>query len=263
MRIVAIVVLQACVPTGKYKALQAELDGVRAELSGQTAAGQSLQQALEAEKRRSSELQAEIEALEQRNALLLRDKSALDADVGQMRAALKELEERKAAADARIKEFQDLLAKFKSMIDSGKLKVKIVGGRMVVELASDILFPSGSAGLSPDGKTAILDVAKVLASIPDRSFQVEGHTDDVPIRTERFPSNWELGAARAITVVETLKEGGVPVDHLSAASYAENRPVAPNRTPEGKASNRRIEIVVVPDLSELPGYEELEKLAGQ
>jgi chemotaxis protein MotB len=251
----------------KYKALQAELDATRAELSGkldtQTGRTRTVEDELAAEKALSASLGEQIAALQNKNALLLKDKSALDADVAQMQAALKELMDRKAAADARIKEFNDLLAKFKSMIDSGKLKVKMVGGRMVVELASDILFPSGSASLSPEGKTAILEVATVLASIPERAFQVEGHTDDDPIRTERFPSNWELGAGRAITVVQALQEGGVPVTRLSAASFAQNRPVAPNKTPEGKGSNRRIEIVVVPDLSLLPGYDELERMANQ
>lgn len=249
----------------KYLALQAELDATRAELSGkldgEAARARTLEEELAAEKANSTSLAEEIAQLERKNALLLKDKSALDADVAQMQAALDELTERMAAADARIREFNELLAKFKSMIDSGKLKVKIVGGRMVVELASDILFPSGSASLSPEGRTSMLEVAKVLGSISDRSFQVEGHTDDDPIHTERFPSNWELGAGRAITVVQALHEGGVPLSRLSAASFAQNRPVMPNKTKEGKAANRRIEIVVVPDLSLLPGYEELEEMA--
>ncbi len=255
-----------CVGKGKYTALQAELDATRAELQGkldgQSTRAKTCEQALAEEEAKVAELEKSIAQLEERNARLIKDKSQLDASVADMQAALKELEERKAAAEARMDEYRSLLAKFKSLIDAGRLKVKIVQGRMVVELASDILFPSGSAELSADGRKAILEVAGVLASIPDRHFQVEGHTDDDPIRTERFPSNWELGAGRAITVVRTLQEGGVPVTRLSGSSYAENRPVEPNRTKEGKAANRRIEIVVVPDLSLLPGYEELEQMAA-
>ncbi len=261
------VLLAACVPTKKYTALQAELDAVRTELGSKLAAegarATSLEEALAAEQQKAADLAARIAEMEKRNAELLKDKSSLDASVAEMQAALRELEERKAAADARIAEFRALLDKFKGLIDSGKLKVKIVAGRMVVELASDILFDSGSAALSKDGKTALVEVAGILASIADRSYQVEGHTDDVPIHTERFPSNWELGSARAITVVNALKEGGVPPTRLSAASYADNRPVMPNKSNEGKAANRRIEIVVVPDLSQLPGYEELQRMAGQ
>ena len=90
----------------------------------------------------------------------------------------------------------------------------------------------------------------------------EGHTDDVPIKTAKFPSNWELGAARALVVLRTLEEGGVTPAQLSAATYGENRPTAKNDSDEGRAANRRIEIVVVPDLSDLPGYDELQKLGG-
>lgn len=268
MRVLLITLaLGGCVGKKKYDALQAELDATRTELSGKLAAettrAMTLEEALNAEKQKSADLERRISEMEERNALLLKDKSQLDASIADMQAALKDLEARKAAADARIAEFKNLLAKFQSLIDAGRLKVKIVNGRMVVELASDILFDSGSAALSKDGKAALIEVAGILASIPDRAFQVEGHTDDVPIHTERFPSNWELGSARAITVVGALESGGVPVARLSAASYADNHPVQPNKTQEGRAANRRIEIVVVPDLSELPGYDELQNLAGQ
>jgi chemotaxis protein MotB len=264
--ILALLVM-GCVPKKKYDALQAELQATRTDLTSkveaETARAQTLQEALTAEEAKSSDLTKRIAELERKYAEALGDKSKLDASIAEMEAALRDLEERKSAADARIAEFRDLLAKFKDMIDSGQLKVKIVGGRMVVELASDILFASGSAALSPEGKTALLDVGKVLATVPERAFQVEGHTDSVPISTAQFPSNWELGAARAITVVNTLKEGGVPPERLSAASFSEFRPVAKNDSKEGKASNRRIEIVLVPDLSLLPGYEELSQIAAQ
>src|SRR5581483_6441427 len=122
--------------------------------------------------------------------------------------------------------------------DAGKLKVKIVDGRMVVVLATDILFASGSASLSKDGKAAITEVAQVLASIPNRNFQVEGHTDNVPIATAQFPSNWELAAFRATNVVKTMIEAGMPKERISAASYSDTKPIGVNDMPEGKALNR-------------------------
>ena len=100
----------------------------------------------------------------------------------------------------------------------------------------------------------------VMGSIPDRRFQVEGHTDNVPIKTAQYPSNWELASARAIAVTKALVDASLPADRVSAASYADYRPVSSNDTPEGRAANRRIEIVVVPDLSTLPGFEELRKI---
>ena len=152
--------------------------------------------------------------------------------------------------------------KFKSLIDSGKLKVKIVDGRMVVILASDILFPSGSAKLSKEGLEAISEVGKTLASIAGKKFQIEGHTDNIPIKTSQYPSNWNLAAERSITVLKTMIEAGMPTDRISAASFADSKPSQSNETKEGRSANRRIEIVVVPDLSTLPGFEELNKASA-
>lgn len=193
-------------------------------------------------------------------AALTKDKSKLQGSVEQMTLALQDLEKRKAQAEARLAEFRSLLSRFKALIDAGKLSVRIVEGRMVVVLATDILFASGSAALSKDGKAAIAEVTQVLASIPKRSFQVDGHTDAVPIATAQFPSNWELASARALTVLKTMLESGMPKERISAASFADARPVGSNDTPEGKAANRRIEISIVPDLSGLPGFEELQKV---
>lgn len=187
---------------------------------------------------------------------------ALQDDIDEMKRALRELEERKAQAEASLRTFRGLVSRFQAMIDAGTLQVKVVDGRMVVELATDILFPTGSATLSADGQKTVAEVARVLATIPERDFQVAGHTDNVPIGTERFPSNWDLGAARAITVTQLLVESGLPSQRVSAASYADTRPVDTNETKQGRAHNRRIEIIVVPDLSELPGYEELQGLSS-
>lgn len=263
------------VPKKKYGLLESELASSRQHVEERDRRIASLEAALSAEQARVGELDAQslalakakaglekdLEGMRTETAVLLKDRSRLRASVEQMEQALQELAARKAAAEERVAQFNDLLARFKPLIDAGRLRVKMVDGRMVVELPTDILFASGRADLSPEGQTALAEVGAVLASIPERNFQVEGHTDDVPIRTERFPSNWELAAARAITVVNTLSKAGLSAERLSAASYASHRPTTPNDTPEGREANRRIEIVVVPDLSELPGSAELEALA--
>ena len=100
----------------------------------------------------------------------------------------------------------------------------------------------------------------MLQSIPDRRYQVEGHTDNVPIASAKYPSNWELAAERSLTVVKSMVVGGLDAERVSAASFGEYKPSDTNRTAEGRAANRRIEIVVTPDLSELPGFEELQSL---
>lgn len=203
------------------------------------------------------QLQAELDACKQNladtEAACVKDRSALSD-------ALTDMRERNSEARERIQEYRDLLAKFKDLIDAGKLKVKIVDGRMTVELPSDILFASGSADLSPEGRATIKEITSVLVEVAERKYQIEGHTDDWPINTRRFRSNWELGAGRAITVVNTMIDAGMPPGRVSAASFAETQPVGDNETNEGRAHNRRIEIVILPDLSSLPGFDELEKL---
>ncbi len=272
--------LTGCVSQGTYdtlvaehtatlQELQSKNDSVRdyekktAEYERKLQASQNtetdLRTSLEEEQKRVSDLSQRIQKLESDIASMVKDKSSLEASVADMEAALSELQKRKEQAEARISEYKTLLAKFRSLIDAGKLKVKIADGRMVVVLATDVLFGSGSASLSKDGKAAIGEVAQLLASIPKRTFQVEGHTDNVPISTAQYPSNWELASARALTVVKTMVDSGMPVDRISAAAFGDTKPALPNDTPEGKSANRRIEIIIVPDLSTLPGFDELQR----
>jgi chemotaxis protein MotB len=270
----AALLLSACVSQGTYDALRAEHDEAQTQLEARNktirdyeqstaalkAAQAKLQSELDDAKGKIVDLDARIARFEADRAVLVKDRSSLEASVTEMTAALAELQKRKEAADARLAEFRALLAKFKSLIDAGKLAVKIVEGRMVVVLATDVLFPSGSASLSREGKAAIAEVAQLLASIPDRKFQVEGHTDNVPIATAQYPSNWELAAARALTVLKTMVDAGMPPARISAASFGDSKPAGPNDSPEGKAANRRIEIIIVPDLSTLPGFDELKRV---
>jgi chemotaxis protein MotB len=151
--------------------------------------------------------------------------------------------------------YEEVLSRFRSLIDAGRLSVSIARGRMVINLPQDILFASGSADLGTEGQGTLREVAGVLADFTDRRFQVEGHTDDRPISTSQFPSNWELSAARALSVVKLLVAQGVPPENLSGAGYGEYQPVATNETPEGRRLNRRIEIVMLPNLDVIANTE--------
>jgi chemotaxis protein MotB len=128
------------------------------------------------------------------------------------------------------------------MIDSGKLRVRVVRGRMVVELAENILFDSGKADLKKEGQEALTEVGAVLSSIPNRDFQIAGHTDDVPIKSAKFPSNWELSTARAISVVKFLVQSGIPADRLAATGFGEFQPIDNGGDETAFRRNRRIEI---------------------
>ncbi|MBL8954491.1 MAG: OmpA family protein [Myxococcaceae bacterium] len=274
MTLLTVALSSSCVTQGTYDLLKADRDHLEEELAARNKTLEEANKRIGTNEDTIKKLEATLQDLTEQKADLnsrltkalgeaasrTKDASKLKADVEQMTLALADLEKRRAQAEARVNEFKNLLARFKSLIDAGKLKVRIVEGRMVVVLATDILFGSGSASLSKDGKTAIAEVAQVLASIPNRSFQVEGHTDNVPISTAQFPSNWELAAFRAANVVKAMMDAGMPKERISAASYADTKPVGVNDMPEGRALNRRIEITIVPDLSTLPGFEELQKV---
>jgi len=251
----------------------ADLEKTKLALGASQTRGDDLAKQLEAANAKASALETEAggcrenmaacgrerDKLREDLAAALKDQAGLRGSVEQMKKAMSALERQQKEAEARVAEFKSLLQRFKTLIDNGTLRVKMVDGRMVVSLGSDILFASGSAGLSPEGKKTVADVAKILATV-DRKYQVEGHTENVPIKTAQFPSNWELAAARAITVVETMMEAGVRAERVSAASFADARPVQKNESADGRKANRRIEIVILPDLSTLPGFDELQKL---
>ncbi len=199
--------------------------------------------------------------LQKKLGISTNEKSKLEGSVVEMKRALLEAEVRKQETEKRLNEFKELTSKFKHLVDAGKLSIKVQNGRMMIALSTDILFPSGSAQLSKEGIAAIQEVTVLLKGLKDRKFQIEGHTDNLPIHSKHFPSNWELASARAMSVLNTMLAQGFPDDHISTASYASTEPVADNKTLEGRLENRRIDIVVVPDLSTLPGFEELNRLS--
>jgi len=165
---------------------------------------------------------------------------------------LAELRRQKEAAEKRIAAYKALQDKFRALVDTGKLQVVFRNGQMTIKLPSGILFPSGSADLSKGGQGALADVVKILLEFKDRRFMVAGHTDDQPIKTREFPNNWYLSTARANSVVQFMIKQGFPSKALGAAGYGEFDPVADNKTEPGREQNRRIEIILVPNLEELP-----------
>jgi len=190
-----------------------------------------------------ADLQAERDKLSGADSELQDTKAKLAAVESHMR----DLEDERAAVDARLAEFREVTDKFKKLIDAGTLEITFRRGRMIVELPASVLFDSGSADLSDDGKKAVVDVAHVLASVRGRRFIVGGHTDNVPAVKE-YKSNWALSTARAVTVLEALMRAGMDPTRLVAAGYAEYDPVAPNASAEGRQKNRRIEIILEPYL---------------
>ncbi|MBL8636003.1 MAG: OmpA family protein [Myxococcales bacterium] len=201
------------------------------------------------------QLKERLEKLGQNVDKLTAERGQLQAGLTDAKTRLEEMRRQKAAAEARLQMFRNLVEKLRAMIDAGQLKVITREGRMLIALPDDVLFDSGKAEVKPQGQEALAKIAQVLSTIPDRRFLVAGHTDNVPIRSGRYRSNWDLSAARAIEVTLFLIAKGMKPQVLAAAGFGEFDPVAQNDTPEHRTQNRRIEIVLQPNLSDLPPLE--------
>jgi chemotaxis protein MotB len=289
--VLSLLPLVGCVSESKYDDLKHMYDVARADLGERQVQIGTLEQTLQDERDKSKQLTAQLESLQQQVALieqqrnetaaeilrlqqeelrlngdlasLVKDRSRLKQSTEQLQLALAELSARKVEAERRVAEFRTLLSRFKNLIDAGTLRVTIADGRMVLQLPTDVLFDSGSARLSKVGQETVGQVALVLKDMPERRFQIEGHTDNVPIHNAQYRSNWELAAGRALGVVRAMSDAGMQGTLLSAASYGEYHPTASNDNETNRKENRRIEIVLVPDLSMLPGFQELTSIVDR
>ncbi len=281
MAMVAVAASGCC---GKYKEQVASLEDANAKLTQERDGFKKAKEDLDSQMASLMEyqkaLEGELEALGVDKAMLAAKYSEAEntlatkmaelqsaqeeldvtmADLEMKKKIIEEMKKKEEQNQARLATLKDMLARFKALIEGGKLKVRIKKGKLMLELPSAILFESGKADLSEEGQATLLEVASVLASIPGREFQVAGHTDNVPMKSKKFANNWELSTARAVAVVTFLQENGVTPTNLSAAGYSEYQPAASNDDEEGKALNRRIEITLMPNLDELPDLSSLEK----
>jgi chemotaxis protein MotB len=281
MALVLLMPLSACVKKSTHEVALADLAQAREE-------GEELRDRVAAQEAREAELERELREVEAREARLERRIAELEREVrtletlrseavaglnttrseverlqlllsqrGSEYEALREQLATLRAIEEEIRDrnriYEDMIGRFQSLIDGGQVSVNIVRGRMVIQLPQDILFASGSANIGAEGRRTLQEVGSVIAELDDREFQVEGHTDDVPISTERFPSNWELSSARALSVVRLLIQAGVNPERVSGAGFGEFQPVASNDDAAGRRRNRRIEIVMLPNLDVIAG----------
>jgi len=191
-------------------------------------------------------LTAENDTLKKDKDVLQKDNQGLKDRIGELSSKAEKAEQLEKATQT----YQDLQKKLEKEIQDGQVQLTEMKNRLTMTMVDKILFPSGSAEVSKDGKTVLDKVITILKDISDRRIQVEGHTDNVRIYSSiktRYPTNWELSAARATQVVRYLQEeGGLDAKLLSATGYSEYQPLVPNDTDENKAKNRRIEIVLLP-----------------
>lgn len=244
------------VPGCKVKDLEAQLAEVQDKLT-------KVEAELGQEKQSNEQLRGENKTYQERITELEGELVSLNAQIDDLASkagtTAKELAELRAEKAKREKEllvYKDLFDKLKAMVDQGTIKIAFRKGNMVVQLSNAILFDSGKSSLRAEGQQAIASLVPALISV-DRDFLVAGHTDNIPIKTARYPSNWELSTARAVSVVKGLIEAGYPASKVGGAGYAENDPVGDNTTEEGREQNRRIEIILMPNLGQIPGMAEM------
>jgi chemotaxis protein MotB len=189
--------------------------------------------------------------LREKLAVIEMDSGRLQKERDTLKVRNEELEKQKEAELQKLKATYDELVKsLKGEIEAGEIQIRRMKDRLSVNLVEKILFDSGKADLKGSGIEVLRKVGDQLARIEGKRVQIEGHTDNVPIGgrlKEKFPTNWELSASRALAVVHFLEnEVGIAPVKLSGAGYGEYQPAASNDTFEGKAANRRIEIVLLP-----------------
>lgn len=175
----------------------------------------------------------------------------------------KKVEEKKVEQRNKMKNVaNDIMDALQPLVAQGKVRLLETSRGVTIEINDSILFPAGQAKLQPASINAMLAIAQVLAA-SDFPITIEGHTDNVPIATPQFPSNWELSAMRATTVLRLFNDGGVGAERLTAIGYGETRPLETNTTVEGRARNRRVSILIDSNRPEEPTEVKDGRASGQ
>ena len=209
-------------------------------------------QSTEAMNAKNQTLQQSLDAANAKSAQLEKDLASTQSQVSELNTELEnskqELENSKQAVTHMQSTYEGLVGQLKSEVDGGKVTVQQMRDGIRVNLAQDILFKSGSANLDKSGKEILMKVADELKS-SNAEIAVIGHADNQKIGpglAQRYPTNWELGSARASQITRLFMEAGIPESRMYAVSAGDGRPRADNATEEGRAQNRRIEIRLRP-----------------
>ena len=259
-RIELLVILAAlwsagCVTSGTHREVVSERD----ELAVDKGRLETRVEQLEAS---NESLGAERVALLEEMEDLRQEREALDRNVRRLRSTEADLSDKLETTSEALEihereldrlrgTYEGLVSDLEQEVADGQIEIEQLRSGVRLNLTQDVLFASGRARLNEAGISVVRKVARRLGQVPNY-VEVQGHTDDVPISSKQFPSNWELAAARASQVVRLLAQEGVNADRLRAVSFGEFQPSAPNETPEGRAKNRRIEIRLEPAEPELP-----------
>ena len=231
----------------QYNDLQAEKEELNRQIKKLEFEIEELKNVLES---KSDELTNKI--------LLLREKIAdLESEKEEKIKKISELEQKitniTAEKEEKLKEvsktYGSMIEKMKAEIEEGQVTITELKGKLTVNMLDAVLFDLGKSEIRPEGLVVLQKVIDVLKEVEDKVIRVEGHTDNLKIHgvlAQKYPTNWELSAARAVNVAKYLQEQGIDPNILSATAFSEYKPVASNDTKEGRSQNRRIEIVLLP-----------------
>jgi chemotaxis protein MotB len=202
--------------------------------------------------KQTGDLKTSLDAALQNAKALETQNNQLSTNLNASKEELAQLRQQKAEALKRMEAIEDIQRQFAKMTDTGQLKVTARRGSLVIQLPAEVLFPSGIADLSEDGKLKVLEVGFTLKKFTDRRFLVIGHSDNQPLKGSVYKDNWELSAARALNVTRMLVQAGMDSRNLLPAGAGEHDPLLANNAPQNMARNRRIEIHLLPAINELP-----------
>jgi len=239
----------SCVSSKKFKASEAKVDKLQKDNT--STLGQL------------NECNAQVKNLKDEKSILQNEYSLVQNDLKALttksKMTIADQAKRLKTLQDMIQSEKDIMANLQNSIaqalmnyKTDELSVYIKDGNVYVSLEEKLLFKSGSAVVNPQGKEALKSLAKVLNDTKDITVMIEGYTDDVPIKTKQFADNWDLSTARATSVVRILTtDFGFDGNRVTASGRGKFHPVKSNETTEGRAANRRTEVILSPDLNEL------------
>ena len=257
--------ISSCVPTKKFKSSQMALESARndsARLAGKVSDLQAniaqLKKQIAEQKELIDSKSLVLQEQEKKISALSKDASSKQSLLNQNNRELdnqrKKLEQLQALMDQQKKAIEEIRRKMADALTgfkSNELTVATKNGKVYVSLQENLLFPSGSAVVNPKGKEALSKLAEVLNVNPDITVNIEGHTDSIPIRG-KYQDNWDLSLARAASIVRILTiDYEVDPERVVASGHSQFDPVETNSTSEGRAMNRRTDIILSPKLDEL------------
>jgi chemotaxis protein MotB len=252
LTLVLILLLPACVSNKKFTSSQASVDKLQKENAA------TLDQ-LSACNDRAKKLNDANSSLQNENSLAQTDLKALKELSAASKMTIADQANRLKSLQDRIQAQKDFMTKLKNSIadalmnyKTDELYVYIKDGKVYVSLEEKLLFKSGSDVVDPKGKEAVKSLAAVLKNTSDINVMIEGHTDNVPIKTKLFKDNWDLSTARATSILRLItKDYGFDPTRITASGKGEYHPVKTNNNVEGRAANRRTEIILSPNLNEI------------